>query len=123
MEQWPEPSSQNRPFDTAQGSNRFLFVNDTNAQDSQFVAMPPATSAPSKSRSLASYSCAMGKKETFAAENICEAKGSFTQAPYAAYTAVQRNRAKTDPSIKEETLKAGWTKEVKNQYTSFSTKS
>ena len=122
ISQWNSSQShrlQNRPFDTAQGSNRFLFVNDTNAQDSQFVAMPPATSAPSKSRSLAStIAVRWEKKKRLLLKKYLRSKGVIHPgAPYVMYTAVQRNRAKTDPSIKEETLKAGWTKEVKNHYT------
>ena len=81
--------------------------------------MPPATSAPSKSRSLAStIAVRWEKKKRLLLKKYLRSKGVIHPgAPYVMYTAVQRNRAKTDPSIKEETLKAGWTKEVKNHYT------
>ena len=110
-------SIQSRPFYTTQGSNRFFFANESNAQTKQFV--PPATARPEKSRLHASSILVRWeKKKRLLLKKYLRSKGVIHPgAPYVMYTAVQRNRAKTDPSIKEETLKAGWTKEVKQHYT------
>ena len=104
----------NNNFDTAQYTNIFNSRKNGNGR-------VKSQKQKKKKRSRASYSIdsRWEKKKRQLLKNYLRNKGVMHPgAPYVMYTVVQRNKAKTDNNTNlEGSLKEGWTKDVKEEYT------